>query len=184
MRFLVIIFISVLSFALQGQEYLCENGTAKFLSVAPLNEFEGESSTLKGLINLDNGKVDFYLDLSTLKTGITLRDKHMKENYLETKKYPFAEFTGQLIDFNKEDLLSNTKDSLSVTAQGIFKMHGKDKTMNVNGIIVRRNDSQFMLSANFEVILSEFDIKKPSILFYELAENQSVSIALDFRLKK
>jgi polyisoprenoid-binding protein YceI len=183
MRLLVIIAWGLLPNFSFGQEYLCENGTAKFLSVAPLNEFEGTSNSLKGLINIEKGSVDFYLDLNTLKTGITLRDKHMKENYLETKKYPFAEFTGNLVGFKKVEFIANTTDSLAVVATGIFKIHGKEKTMTIGGSLIKKNDSQFYLRARFDVMLSEFDITRPSILFYELAENQSVTIALDFKIK-
>jgi polyisoprenoid-binding protein YceI len=182
-RILAIIAWILLPILGYGQEYECENGTAIFLSVAPLSEFEGTSAALKGLINFDKGNVDFYLDLNTLKTGITLRDKHMKENYLETKKHPFAEFTGSLVNFKKEDFQAMGTDSLKVVAAGIFKMHGIEKNMTMTGSLIRKSDSQFQLNASFEVLLSDFNISRPSILFYELAESQSVTVSLNFNIK-
>jgi hypothetical protein len=74
---LFLFFLSLQGF---GQEYLTTKGQVTFLSKAPLNEFEGKSSSLNGLVNLETNLLDFFVDLNTLKTGIGLRDSHMREN--------------------------------------------------------------------------------------------------------
>ena len=83
---------------LLAQNYYAENGTANFTSSVPLYEFTGTSEQLTGLINLTDHTVDFYLDLETLDSGIKKRDKDMRLT-LETKKFPFTEFYGSLLDF-------------------------------------------------------------------------------------
>lgn len=70
-----------------AQSYLTESGNVNFLSKASLNEFNGESDKLNGLIDLSQNLLDFYVDLNTLDTGIGLRNKHMRDNYLETEDY-------------------------------------------------------------------------------------------------
>jgi polyisoprenoid-binding protein YceI len=82
-----------------AQELKTSEGKIEFIFKASLNDFTGTSEKLNGLINLSEGLLDFYIDLNPLKTGIGLRDKHMRENYLETKEFPFAEFIGKI---NKE----------------------------------------------------------------------------------
>lgn len=157
-----------------AQVFHTDNGKVVFLSKAPLSTFEGKSEKLKGLIDLEKNLVDFYLDLNTLQTGINLRDKHMRDNYLETKKYPFAEFTGKIVTPEPSTLFSSG-ETTEVTAQGIFKLHGVEKNMEVKGIL-RREGEQLLLTASFSVLLSDFNIEKPSLVVYELADEQKVTI--------
>jgi len=64
---------------------------------------KGESDGFKGQLNeVDqkiNGTLSFQLD--KLKTGITLRDNHMKDNYLQVKEFPTAELKVADLDATK-----------------------------------------------------------------------------------
>jgi len=59
----------------------------------PVGSFIGKSSKVKGSVKKKDGAYsakNIELELDSLKSGISLRDKHMKEKYFETKKYPEA----------------------------------------------------------------------------------------------
>ena len=168
--FLYVLTISREAFA---QVYKTEGGNVEFLSKAPLNEFTGKSEKLNGLIDLEKNDLDFFIDLNTLKTGIGLRDRHMRENYLETKKYPFAEFVGKI----KEKVSIKTGESKEVTAIGKFKIHGIEKEISVPGRITANSSNEIKLEASFKVLLSDYKIDIPKVVFYELAEEQTVSIS-------
>ncbi|MHA7131394.1 YceI family protein [Algoriphagus namhaensis] len=169
---ILLAFLCLFSFEVWGQKFQTETGRAVFLSEAPLSSFEGESENLNGLIDLDKNLLDFYLDLNTLDTGIGLRDRHMRENYLETEKFPFAEFTGELK--NLPQLQPNQRTP--VVAEGKFKIHGVERAMRVSGFLTKVNDKTLKLEANFEVLLSDHQIPLPKLVFYELAEEQKVTI--------
>lgn len=160
-----------------AQEYRTETGEVVFLSSASLNEFTGESENLNGLLDLDANKFDFYLDLNTLETGIVLRDRHMRENYLETNAYPFAEFSGQLE--KSEQLKIN--QPLMVKAMGTFKIHGQEKDMTISGKLTKISASEVLLEADFEVKLGDFGISVPKLMFYELSEIQKVTIKANLK---
>lgn len=71
---------------------------------------DGKGAKLEGTAEVDAGKVtgDFTVNLAAIKTGIDLRDEHMKTRYLDVAKFPQAtlrllptdlaskEFTGTL----------------------------------------------------------------------------------------
>lgn len=104
---------------LYAQKYRTADGHAEFHSSVPLHTFTGESDFLNGLIDFDQNLVDFYLDLSTLKTGNSSRDRDMYST-LNIDQYPFAEFTGSIIsDYNPE----TTKEQ-PVTVSGEFTLNG------------------------------------------------------------
>jgi len=176
----LVLFLFFITNVSVAQTFLTESGNVDFLSKAPLSEFNGVSDKLHGLIDLSGNVLDFYVDLNTLDTGIGLRDKHMRDNYLETEKYPFAEFTGK---FNAiPSLTSGSK--IPVTANGKFKIHGVERQIQVTGTLSKNTKGELELEAGFEVLLSDYKIPVPKLIFYELAENQTVTINATLKPKK
>jgi len=173
---LLILFLFFLVLTASGkinaQAFKTEKGNVEFLSKASLSEFTGKSSDLNGLIDLEKNLLDFFIDLNTIKTGIGLRDRHMRENYLETKKFPFAEFTGQIN--SPKELIKG--QSIKVTAKGKFKIHGVEREIEVPGTLTLTDGNSLQLDATFKILLSDYQIDIPTIVFYELAEEQIVSI--------
>lgn len=157
----------------RAQSFTAESGYVEFVSSAPLLEFKGKSNHLKGLIDLNKNLVDFYVDLNTLDTGIDLRNSHMRESYLETGTYRFAEFTGELVsDFNLED-----KREQQVTVTGTFKIHGVEREIDVQGTLTPK-ESGLQLDAGWTILLEDYNIDKPRVVFYELASEQVVNISI------
>lgn len=152
-----------------AQSYYTESGTATFHSEVPLHTFSGTSEYLTGKIDLEEGIVDFYLDLNTLETGIAKRDRDMKET-LETEKYPFAEFYGELTTpFNPD----STKQDVMV--EGTFKIHGVEKDTTYSGTLEMTPDG-LKVSAQWELELEDYDIVPPSILFVKVDQVQKIEI--------
>ncbi len=179
MKRLVLFFFFITNVS-AAQTYLTESGNVNFLSKAPLNEFNGVSDKLNGLIDLSQNLLDFYVDLNTLDTGIGLRDKHMRDNYLETEKYPFAEFTGKMSPIPM--LNSGTKSPVS--AIGKFKIHGVERQIEVKGTLSKNARGELELVAGFDILLSDYKIPVPKLVFYELAEKQEVTIKATLKPKK
>ncbi|WP_304516668.1 YceI family protein [Cecembia rubra] len=176
--FCLLFFLALIRQPLDAQQFVTDNGKVTFISKASLSEFEGKSNLLQGVVDLDKNLLDFYLDLNTIKTGIGLRDRHMRENYLETKKFPFAEFTGKIQDIPTLEI----GQEKSVRAKGKFKIHGVEREIEVPGKLKKLNEQELSLSADFKVLLSDYNISIPKVMFYELAEEQIVII--DAVLKK
>jgi polyisoprenoid-binding protein YceI len=176
----LILFFFFITNVSTAQTYLTETGNVNFLSKAPLNEFNGVSDKLNGLIDLSQNLLDFYIDLNTIETGIGLRDKHMRDNYLETEKYPFAEFTGKMSPMPA--LNSGAKSQ--VTAIGKFKIHGVERQIEVTGTLSKNSRGELELEAGFDLLLSDYNIPVPKLVFYELAEKQEVTIKATLKPKK
>lgn len=172
-QFIVFIYLAM---PLHAQNYYAENGTARFTSSVPFYEFTGTSNQLTGLISISDNLVDFYLDLETLDSGIKKRDKDMRLT-LETKKFPFAEFYGNLLD--KVDL-TETKPQ-KIRTSGNFSIHGITQEMEVSGeITIEQNILH--LTANWVIRLDDFEIVPPSLLIVKVDQIQKISI--DIHLEK
>jgi len=153
-----------------SQQFVTTNGRMEFVSKATMETFSGVSDHLHGLVDVQTNKVDFYIDLNTIKTGISLRDEHMRETYLETKKFPFAEFKGSINGLN-----SASRDTQNVIVTGEFSIHGISKNMTIRGRVYH-DGRQMYLDAAWTVLLSDHNISIPRVMFLKLADAQEVSI--------
>lgn len=159
-----------------SQTLVATDGYVEFISTAPLLTFKGTSDNLAGLINLETGEVDFFVDLASLDTGNRRRDRDMRQVYLETEKYPFAEFEGRLTShFNPE--ISGEQQA---TVTGSFTMREISRDMTVSGTM-EATEEGIRVRAGWEIRLEDFDIERPGILFYELSEVQTVNIDILLR---
>jgi len=159
-----------------SQTFVATDGYVAFISTAPLLEFKGTSNNLAGLINLETGEVDFYVDLASLDTGNRRRDRDMRQIYLETDKYPFADFKGRLTS----DFDPGSEDEQPATVEGDFTMREITRKMSVSGTI-QVTDEGVRVRAGWEILLKDFDIDRPSVLFYELSDVQTINIDILLR---
>jgi len=159
-----------------------KSNLVKFISDAPIENFEGITDKIDGYVFWQGSDMtaesDIYLevDLNSLDTGIGLRNRHMRENYLETEKYPLTYFQGKITDSRESG-----KDVYTVKAEGIIFIHGVKRNLEVQGTI-SGTDGEFRIHCEFAVKLSDFKIKIPSIMFYKI--NEEMQLVLDFYVKK
>lgn len=169
-RLLLYIFIILTPVLVYSQNYQTENGHAEFHSSVPLHSFTGESGYLTGMIDFDENLVDFYLDLSTLKTGNSRRDRDMY-NTLNIDDHPFAEFTGTL----ESHFDLNSVEKQTVTVRGDFTLHGITVEKTIEGTLQRQGDS-ILLEAEWVQDITDHDIEPPGILFYRVRDEMDVVI--------
>lgn len=174
-----LLFLTILTFSAHdahSQTFVADDGYVEFVSSAPLLEFTGKSDHLTGMIDLEENLVDFYVDLNTIDTGINLRNNHMRDSYLETDDYPFAEFTGSLV--TPYDLQKGGKQE--VVAAGKFKIHGVEREIEIPGMLEKTAEG-LHLRASWILLLEDYNIRRPQLVFYELAQEQEVSISITLK---
>lgn len=159
-----------------------KNNLVKFISQTPIESFEGITNEIDGYIfwegeSLTNkSQLYFEVNLDALDTGIGLRNRHMKENYLKTFRYPFAQFNGKVV---KEEEVANNK--FKVTVDGEIFIHGVAKKLTVSGT-VEKNKPSYRIQTEFTIKLSDFKIEVPSLMFMRISED--IKLVLDFFIKE
>lgn len=117
-------------------------GVTVALKMSPIGSFEAKSSALKGVAKKAGAGITasgITLPLSTLTTGMGLRDNHMKDKYLEVKKYPEAVVT----------MASGSGGK----GKAKLKMRGVEKEVEGTYKVVGA-----FVEAQFEIKLSDFNI--------------------------
>lgn len=149
--------------------------SASFRALGPRG-FRIEGRTTKLGVADDGKNVVITVPLSQLTTGIALRDKHMKEKYLETEKYPDAELTVPRwsIRFPEEG------QKMSAWTMGTLKMHGQSKEVKVFYKATRAG-ATYNVDGTTELKITDFGIELPSHLGLSLQPD--VSIEMHFQVQ-
>ncbi len=173
-----ILSILILSVIVYGQEYQVDKAaenSVKFISDAPIEDFEGITDKIDGYLYLppdndpESSEIYFEVDLRTLDTGIGLRNQHMRENYLETDKYPYAVFEGKVESLSSED------DTIYVEIEGKMKIHGTTKDFPISGKMIKTQKGFFVTSL-FDVKLTDFNIDVPKFMFLKIDETMKLEV--------
>lgn len=158
----------------------------RFESKAPIESFDGKTRQAKGSIEFDptrladSIKVYVEVDLTTLDTGIGLRNQHMRDNHLETDTYPHATFRGgRILEASATALALGTP--VRVLVDGEFEIHGIALPMQIPlDVTAIQHDGRpaVRIQGTFPVRLADHKIARPSFLVMKLDEVQRVTIDL------
>lgn len=163
-----------------------KDNLVKFTSSTALLDFDGTTSNIDGYIYWEdedvfgkNNELYFEVDLNSVETGIGKRDRDMREDVLETDKYPKTWFKGKIINIIEEGENSN---NYKVVSKGIMFLHGIEKDLKINANINIKNNVMNVI-CNFSVFLEDHEIEAPSLLaFIKVAEE--IKLHLNFELEK
>lgn len=160
---------------LLAQRLQVVDASVAFLSHAPLgSSFTGLSDSLSGYVDLNDSTFAFTLPLNTLDTGISLRNKHMREKYLETALFPEARFRGKFYDL----YLYEDEDN-PLAMEGTLDVHGVEKNYALEASVFPQSDGGWRIRVDeWIVLLSDHNIDIPTLLFKKLPEDQKVSITI------
>ncbi len=159
-----------------------------FTSKAPFEEFEGvtdridgyaflEGEGLGGETDLARSEFHFEVDLASLDTGIGLRDRQMRENYLETDRFPYATFSGRITALQAAE--SADGRGWDVRARGVLGIHGVEREREVSCRMEPVGEA-YRVRCSFPVRLPDHDIRIPRLMFLKI--NETVRVDVDFHL--
>jgi len=156
-----------------------------FTSKAPTETFDGRTNRMEGRLDLDPGAVGdsvtvhLEVDLASLDTGSKMRNRHMRENHLETSKYPKAVFDGAAV-LSPAGATLEPGRSVTFEAEGTFTVHGVSRRLRCTAEVTRQDAARgggLAFTAAFPITLGDYDIKRPEFLFMKLAETQQVKVS-------
>lgn len=122
------------------------------------------------------------VDLKAFKTGIKLRDRHMKKKYLETGKFPQATLILKNIKIPKKILKG--KSTATTSFRGILKLHGQSKRVSGKIKFERKSGKILALTASMQIKVSDYKIKVPSFMGVTMADVVDIKVAIQAPLAR
>ncbi|HEX5155432.1 MAG TPA: YceI family protein [Parafilimonas sp.] len=176
---ILFVFVSVIAatgFRQQPSIYQTTNGQIAFRSDAPLETIKAVSNDLIGLLDINKKNFSFKIDVHSFKGfNSPLQKEHFNENYMESDKYPYASFSGKII----EDVDLSVDGTYEVRAKGNLLIHNVTQERIIkSNITVKKN--VITVNSGFTVLLSEHDIPIPKVVYQKLADEIKVEVNATF----
>ena len=159
--------------SLQAQDkYFTKAGTVTFFSKAPLEDIEAHHKAVTCVLDTKTGNLQFAILMKGFEFEKALMQEHFNENYVESHKYPKAEFRGQVI--NNKDVNYSKDGAYEVNVKGKLTIHGVTKDAEAIGKVVVK-DGKPLATSTFNILLSDYKIEIPRIV----KDNISNTVKID-----
>ncbi|HKJ43367.1 MAG TPA: YceI family protein [Sunxiuqinia sp.] len=167
--------ILLLHFTSQAQVVKSKDVTISFFSEAPIEDIQAESKRAVSALDTETGAIYFKVPIQTFQFEKSLMQEHFNENYLESDKYPYAEFKGKI----KEKIDLSKAGIYPVTVQGEMTIHNVTRNYQVEGKL-QITGEQIKAQAVFPVKLADHHIKIPTIVIKHIAEVVQVTVSASY----
>ena len=156
-----------------------DKSIAEFHAEDTYDAFDGTTKQVAGTIVADPAApaaatVSVTIDLGSLDTGVGLRNREMRERYLETPKFPRATFQSVSVSA-PASVEPNAPAEITVT--GDFTLHGVTKRMVIPVRVVLIPEGRIHVTTRFNVHMPDFGIEVPSNVLVTV--NHDVPVRLD-----
>ena len=157
-----------------AQKFISKSATVSFFSEAPLENIEAVNTKATSIFDLSSGEIVFSVPIGEFQFQKSLMKQHFNENYMDTEIYPRSTFKGRVTGYRQQ------QGQYQATASGELFIHGKTRNVQVEGSIEIENN-ELTVSAVFPVLLKDYNIKIPRILFSNIAESVEVSVQFVYK---
>jgi len=154
--FILVAAIGLASTCLQAQKiYSTKTGKISFFSNSPLEDIEAKTSEVESKLLTSTGQIVFTLLMKGFQFENELMEEHFNENYVESTKYPKADFKGFIT--NIKDINFTKDGTYPANVNGMLTIHGVTKEVSSNGTFTV-NGGRVTAKSKFNIALKDYNI--------------------------
>lgn len=156
-----------------AQKYMTRTGKVIFNSATRIEKIEAINNEAGCVIDAGNGDVVFQVPVKSFRFEKQLMEEHFNENYLESTKFPKAEFRGKLKNMPAADF--GKDGTYNVQASGKMTMHGVTREVSAPGTVTVKGGS-VTVNAKFKINPKDYAIQIPGLVAGKISENIDVTV--------
>ncbi len=166
---LIILSFFALNTSIAQEKYYTKSGVIRFESKAPLEDIEAINRSVVCVYDQSSNAIQFSMNIRGFEFKKALMQEHFNENYMESDRFPKAEFkgvfTGDIKGFGTFD----------VKAKGNLSIHGVTNQVLIPGKLIITPD-KIQLNAEFSVAVADYKIVIPSLVRDKIAKTVMVTV--------
>jgi hypothetical protein len=144
------------AFAAQSQKiYATKTGQIKFNASSPIEKIEAVNNQTDSKFVDKSGQIVFSVLIKGFKFDNELMEDHFNENYLESTKFPKADFKGYITNIASVDFSKDGK--YNVTVEGNLTIHGVTQKVTTSGTLTI-DAGKPALAGTFKIKIKDFGI--------------------------
>ncbi len=156
-----------------SQKNYTKSGKISFSSSTPIENIEAVNKGITAILDTQTGTLQFSALIKGFEFEKALMQEHFNENYMESDKFPKANFTGMILENGK---VNYTKEGIyPVKVKGNITIHGITNDLETSGkISISKGIPQ--VSAIFNINLVDYKINIPSLVADKIAKQVKVNV--------
>ena len=174
-----ILFIIFMTPLIAKDIYFTRSGAISFFSSTPIEDIKANNEQATCVLDMETGSVSFRIPIRGFIFKNSLMQEHFNENYLESDKFPYASFKGQVNDWGEINL---SKDYQSIEIKGMMNIHGVSQKITEVGRISLR-DGRVIGNSIFKIKVADYGIEIPKLVRENIAKVMEINIDLDLKKK-
>lgn len=174
-RILACLMLIGLSTQVNAQRYFTKSGKINFdaTSKGSPENIVAVNRTVTCVLDTKTAAFQFAVLIKGFSFERALMEEHFNENYLESSKFPKAEFRGTVVNNNS---VNYAKDgSANVTVAGKLTIHGVTKDVETPGVLQIKN-GKVVATANFSVVLADYGVAIPTVVSDKVAKIAKIEV--------
>ena len=162
--------ITLIGLSATAQKFMTRSGKVTFFSATPVENIEAFNNETAAAINSATGDVVFQVPIKSFKFENQLMQEHFNESYMESDKFPKAEFKGKMApaDISKDG-------TYKTMVSGKMTIHGVTKDIQIPGTITVKG-GELTMNAKFMVATADYKINIPSLAAGKIAKQIEVTV--------
>ena len=173
---LLFMLLAVAHSQVSAQKFFTKSGRIDFNATAPSSPetIEAVNRTVTCVLDAATGQLQFAVLIKGFTFERALMQEHFNENYLESDKYPKAEFKGAITN---NSAVNYAKDGdYTVTVKGKLTMHGETRDVESSGKVSVKG-GKISASASFTAVLGDYKVAVPSLVSDKVSKTAKITVA-------
>jgi hypothetical protein len=173
--FLFLLLILCTQQLLSQDKFFTKTGTITIDATtnASLETVHGINRAVSAVLDLKTGNLLFIVLMKGFEFQKALMQEHFNENYVESDKYPKADFKGLVENISALNLSKDGRYLVNVT--GMLTMHGRTNRVEAKGTL-EVNNGKISASATFPVVLKDYDITVPGLVADKVSKTATIMV--------
>ena len=154
-------------------KFFTKTGKISFYSKAPMEDIEAKNKTVAAVMDTKTGALQFSVLMKSFEFEKALMQEHFNENYVESDKFPKADFKGTVVNNSSVNYLKD--GTYNTTVKGKLTIHGVTKDVEAPGVI-KIEGGKIDASSTFNVLLSDFNVSIPSMVKDKVSNTIKITV--------
>jgi hypothetical protein len=176
-RIIVIFFVLLTGFTVDGQKYMTKNGFIGIYSITPMEEIKADNNQVAAALDTGTGDMVFQVLIKAFHFPRALMEEHFNENYMESDKYPKSTLKGKITNLSSVSFAKN--GTYEVTVEGDLTIHNVTKKVSIKGTIEVVTGG-INASSKFNIVPEDYNITIPGVVRDKINKNLEVTVSMKY----
>ena len=160
--------------AFSQEKFFTKTGSISFFSRTELEDIDAHNRSVTCVLDTKTGNVQFAVLMKGFEFKKALMQEHFNEDYIESNKYPRAEFKGQIVNNSSVDY---TKEGVQqARVKGQLTIHGQTNEIETDGTVSVK-DGKIFIASEFPVAIADYKITVAAFAKKKVAKTVSVKVS-------